>query len=459
VARAHSERQPEQKKVAIMKKQMHLTGFMVYCPAPHMIMSWVYPREKIRHQWTEIEYWAEIAQTLERGKFDMFFFADGWGGGTNADNIRFAIQFPASDPVCLVPYLAALTKNLGFALTMSTSFYPPYMLARKLATLDHITKGKIGWNIVTSFSPGEARNFGLEKLPSHDERYDIADEYMEVVRALWNSWEDDALLMDMENGVFADPSKIHKINHVGQHYKVQGPLTVIPSPQRYPYLFQAGQSPRGREFAARHAEAIFAVGTSTKQMRAFCEDIAARAERYGRNPQEVKIIWAAQPTVAETYSEALTRQSEIRARIPLEASLSLMSGHFNYHFNMLDIDKPVGDLQVPGLQSLLQAYKDTNPNVTLREVASSYLIGTDSGPLIGTPSQVADHLVYLLEEGGGDGFQITPSYYAPDFFADLTGMLIPELQKRGVFRKEYTSRSLRAMMNEGGSANAIRAAE
>ncbi len=442
-----------------MNKQMHLTGFMVYCPAPHMIMSWVYPREKIRHQWTEIEYWVEIAQHLERGKFDMFFFADGWGGGTNADNIRYAIQFPASDPACLVPYLASSTKNLGFAITMSTSFYPPYMLSRKLATLDHITKGKIGWNIVTSFSPGEARNFGMESLPAHDERYNIADEYMDVCRKLWHSWDDDALLMDMENGIFADPAKVHKINHVGEHYKVQGPLTVIPSPQRQPYLFQAGQSPRGREFAARHAECIFASAIGVRQMRAFCEDIAARAERYGRDPKEIKIIWAAQPTIAETQAEAQTRQNEIRARIPIEASLSLMSGHFNYHFNMLDIDKPVGDLQVPGLNSMLDTYKTANPNVTLRDIASSYLIGSDSGPMIGTASHVADHLVYLMEEGGGDGFQITPSYYAPDYFKDLSNMLIPELQRRGVFREDYAPGTLRERMNEGDSARAVRAAQ
>ncbi|MFP5469307.1 MAG: LLM class flavin-dependent oxidoreductase, partial [Alphaproteobacteria bacterium] len=215
----------------------------------------------------------------------------------------------------------------------------------------------------------------------------------------------------------------------------------------------------GREFAARHAECIFAVGTSTRQMREFCDDIAARAERYGRDPKEIKIIWAAQPTVAETQAEAQNRQNEIRARIPIEASLSLMSGHFNYHFNVLDIDKPVGDLQVPGLQSLLDAYKASNPNVTLRDVASSYLIGSDTGPMIGTASQVADHLVYLMEEGGGDGFQITPSYYAPDYFKDLSDMLIPELQKRGVFRKEYATGTLRDRMNEGDAAQSVRAAE
>ena len=442
-----------------MKKQMHLTGFMIYCPAPHMIMSWVYPREKIRHQWTEVEYWVEIAQTLERGKFDLFFFADGWGGGTNAASVRYAIQFPNSDPLCLIPYLAAKTEKLGFGATMSTTFYPPYMLARKLATLDHVTKGRIGWNIVSSIAKGEARNFGMEDLPPHDERYDRADEYMEVCHQLWNSWDDDALLMDMENGIFADPNKIHKINFEGKWHKVQGPLTVIPSPQRSPYLFQAGQSDRGREFAAKHAECIFAAATGTKQMREFSDDIAARCEQNGRDPADLKIIWGAQPLVAEDEREAQARQQEIRERIPLEASLALMSGHFNYDLNSLDIDKPVGDLKVPGTQGMLEAYTRSNPNITLREIASSYLSGNDGGPMIGTASQVADHLIYMLEEGGGNGFQLTPSYYAPDYYADLNRMLIPELQRRGVYRTEYGEDTLRDRMNERASRAGMRAAE
>lgn len=434
-----------------MTKKMHLTGFMLFCPAPHMIMSWVYPREKIRHQWYEMEYWAEIAQTLERGKFDMFFFADGWAGGTNKAGIRYAIQFPNQDPLVLVPYLAALTRQLGFAVTMSTTFYPPYMLARKLATLDHVTRGRIGWNIVSSISTGEARNFGMDQMPPHDERYDRADEFMDVCNALWNSWDDDALLMDMENGIFADPDKIHRIDYEGEYHKVQGPLTVIPSPQRRPYLFQAGQSDRGRAFAAKHAECVFAIGTGTKQMRDFTDDMAARAEANGRAPSDIKIIWAAQPIVADTASEARDRQREIRERIPLEASLALVSGHLNYDLSGLDIDKPIGALEVPGIQGILEAYLQSNPNITLREIANTYLSGSDEGMMIGTPDQVADHMQYLLEEGGGDGFQITPSYYAPDFFTDLTDKLIPVLQKRGAFRTEYDGATLREYMNGPGA--------
>ena len=322
-----------------MTKRMHLTGFMLYSPAPHMIMSWVYPHEKIRHNWYEMEYWSEIASTLERGKFDLFFFADAWGGGTNRHGNRYAIQWPNHDPGMLIPYLASKTKHLGFGLTMSTTFFQPYMLARQMATLD--------------------------------------------------------------------PDKIHRIDFKGKYFDVQGPLSVIPSPQGSPYLFQAGQSERGR---------IFALVTGTDQMRDFCDDIASRAEANGRDPREIKIIWAAQPIVADTNSEALERQQDIRERIPLEASLTLISGHMDYDVSGLDLDKPIGKLELSGLQGTLEAYQKSNPNVTLREMADSYLIGNDGGPMIGTGEQVAEYMQYLLEEGGGDGFQITRSYYAPDFF-------------------------------------------
>ncbi len=229
-----------------------------------------------------------------------------------------------------------------------------------------------------------------------------------------------------------------------------------PSPQRRPYLFQAGQSDRGRDFAVEHAECIFALATSTRQMRAFCDDIAARAEAHGRDPDDIKILWAAQPIVADTESEARARQQEIRARIPLEASLALMSSHFDYDLSGLDIDKPVGDLVVPGLRGTLDAYKASNPLVTLREIAGSYLSGSEDGLMIGTGEQVADHMQHLLEEGGGHGFQITPSYYAPDFFADLTDKLIPVLQKRGVFRKEYEEGTLRERLSGPGAGSASR---
>ena len=437
-----------------MIKKIHLTGFMIYCPAPHMIMSWVYPREKIRHQWHDIEYWAEIARTLERGKFDLFFFADGLGGGTNPESVRYAIQFPTHDPLTLVPYLAAVTDRLGFAVTMSTTFYPPYLLARKLASIDHVTKGRIGWNIVCSIASGEARNFGMDRLPPHDERYDRAEEFMEVVYRLWRSWDDDAVLMDMDNGIFAQPEKIHKIDHKGQWFNVQGPLAVLPSPQGVPYLFQAGSSERGREFAAKHAECIFGAASGTKQMHALVDDIRNRAERYGRDPERIKFIWSAQPLVAHSEAEARTRHAEIRARIPLEAQLSLLSAHLNCDLKKYDLDTPVRelDLVVEGTRGMLESYMRGRPDVTLRDIARTYLSSSDDSPMVGTPEQVAEYFVYLLEEGGGDGFQITPSYYAPDFYRDIVDQLVPVLQKRNLMRTDYGNETtLRERMQSYGN--------
>ena len=430
--------------------RMHLTGFMLYSPAPHMIMSWVYPEEKMTSgRWYEVSYWTEIAQTLERGCFDMLFFADGWAGGTNQASKRYGIQFPTHDPVELVPYLAAKTDKLAFALTMSTSFYPPYMLARKLSTLDHITEGKIGWNIVSSLSTAEARNFGLESLPEHDERYDRADEFMECVYALWNSWDADAMVMDGERGVFAEPDKIRTINFAGQWYKCQGPLTVVPSPQHRPYLFQAGSSQRGLQFAAAHAECIFAAGAGVEQMRSIEDSLKSRMDDAGRDPAEAKILWGAQPLVAATEQEARDRNREIRARIPLDAKLALVGGHFNIDLSQFDIDTPVTqlNLDVQGTRGMLETYTRSQPDITLRQIADSYLSGSDDSPMVGTPDQVADYMVHLLEEGGGTGFQITPSYYAPHYYADLVEHLVPVLQRRGVLRTEYRGNTLRDYMN------------
>ena len=413
-----------------------------------MIMSWVYPEDQMRSgRWHEMSYWTDIAQTLERGCFDMFFFADGWGGGTNAASKQYAIQFPTHDPVELVPYLAAKTSKLGFAVTMSTSFYAPYMLARKLATLDHVTEGRIGWNIVCSLSAGEARNFGMDGLPEHDERYDRADEFLDCVHALWESWEPDAMEMDMATGRFADPGKVRKIDFEGKWYRCQGPLNVIPSPQRKPYLFQAGSSDRGLRFAASHAECVFASGAGVEQMRNLEDRLKSHMEDNGRDPNTAKILWGAQPLVAASESEAREKFQAIRARIPLEAKLSLVAGHFNLHLPDIDIDAPVAHLDVQGTRGMMESYTKTNPKISLREIADSYLSGSDDSPLVSTPDKVADYLIYLMEEGGGTGFQLTPSYYAPAFFNDIVDQLVPVLQKRGVMRTEYQGNTLREYMN------------
>lgn len=432
-----------------MSKTMHLTGFMLHAPAPHTQMSWLNSGKANRYQWTEPEYWHSIARTLERGKFDMFFFADQLAaydiyGGTMDTTLRRAVQFPVHDPVVLISGLSAVTEKLGFGVTMSTTYYPPYLLVRKLSTLDHLTKGRIGWNIVTSFHQNEARNFGLTDMPAHAERYDRTDEYMEVCNQLWDSWDPDAVVMDQEQGVFADPAKVRKINFEGKWFKCTGPSCVVPSPQGRPVIIQAGASDRGRDFAAKHAECVFGIQISSQGMRKFSDDMRARSIRMGRPSDDLKIVWGVQPIIGATEQEAKAKQKSILDRVPLEAALTLMSGHYNYDLSQFDLDRSLEDLEIPGIQGMLEIFtKMSDRNLTLREAATLYGASVAMPQVVGTPEQVADQLQNLLAEGGGDGFQFTPAYYAPDYYEEIVDALIPILQKRGVFRQDYTGNTLR----------------
>lgn len=426
------------------RRLMHLTGFMLYGPAPHTQLSWVYPKHKIRHQWYEVEYWEEIARTLERGRFDLFFFADGWGGGNEAA-IRWAIQFPTHDPVVLIPRLSAVTTHLGFAATMSTTFYPPYMLARKLASLDHVTRGRIGWNIVTSINDAEGRNFGVE-LPAHDERYDRADEYLDLVCRLWESWEPDAMVMDMERKVFAEPSKVHRIDFKGKWYSSRGPLNVVPGPQRRPVLFQAGASGRGRQFAARWADCVFAAGGTPERTVAFRKDLEQRMAAHGRDPARLQIIAACGPVVAASEAEARERAAEISERIPVEATIANMSGHWNVDLTRYPPETRLSELgDVGGTRGMVEFYREQG-DPTIAEVARTYLNMSSQDGFVGTPAKVADTLQWMFEDGRIDGFQLSPQWYAPDYYRDIVELLIPELQRRGLTRTEYRGTTLRDLL-------------
>jgi FMN-dependent oxidoreductase (nitrilotriacetate monooxygenase family) len=435
-----------------MNKYMHLSGFMIHCAAPHTQMSWIHDKKKAKHQWHEPGYWQSIGKTLERGKFDMLFFADQMAAydlykDTMEPTLEYAVQFPVHDPVVLVPAISAVTEKLGFTLTMSTTFYPPYLLARKLSTLDHVTQGRIGWNIVSSFHRNEMRNFGIDEIIPHAERYARAEEYIEVCKALWGSWDADAVVMDMETGRFADPSKVRKIDFKGKWYNCSGPASVIPSPQGTPFLVQAGASEAGLNFAAQHAEAVFGLRLEAESMRTFADDLGKRTLKFDRKPEDIKIMWGIIPIVAKTEAEAKDKERMILERIPIEASLTLISAHFGIDFSKYDIDAPLDTLEAPAIQGIIGAFKAVpGQKFTLREAAIRHGTGVSMPHLVGTPSQVADQMIAFLKDGGGDGFQMSPGYYAPDYFEDIVDLLIPELQERGVFRKEYTGNTLRDHM-------------
>ncbi len=425
-------------------RQMHLNAFVLYCPAPVTRLSWVYPKDKVRHQWWEMGYWEEIATTLERGSFDALFFADNMGGyGSDADSIKFGMHFPLLDPAMLVPRLAAKTEYLGFVVTMSTTFVAPYHLARSMQTLDHVTEGRIGWNIVTSTNPHEGDNLDIE-LPAHDERYERAHEYMEVVYALWDSFEPDAMVMDHDNRIMTNPDKVHRIDFKGKWHASAGPLSVMPGPQGRPVLAQAGASEAGVSFAAKHAEMVFAPAGSDQQRREMVADLRTRASDQGRNPYDLKIMFTHGPIVADSTAEAAALQEEILGRPGYDADIAALRPPAGFDLSDLDPQTQLSEIlpRVTGMRGPFEkAVEDDDP--TLAEFASRFRNLAADSRFVGTPSDVADEFEALQDATDCDGFQFAPTYYPPDCYATIVDHLVPELQRRGRVRRGYTGPTLR----------------
>lgn len=431
------------------RRLMHLNGFMLYCAGPNTRLSWVYPEDKIRHQWYENAYWEEIAQTMERCGFDSFFLADNTGSyGQDEMAVRHGQHFPILDPVALVPRLAACTSHLGFVVTMSTTFYPPYLLARSLQTLDHVTDGRIGWNIITSVNPHEGANVGVD-FPPHDERYDRAEEYVQLVKELWRSVEPDAMVMDHENRILSDVSKVHRIDFKGEWYRSAGPLSVMPGPQGTPVLAQAGSSDAGRSFAARHAELVFAPAGPNSQRRAFVDDLRSRASDLGRDPYSIKIVYTIGPNVAASAAEAKDRQSEILERPPHALNMATVSHSAGVNLSDYPPATRVSEIldQVTGMRGPFEdAAADDDP--TLETFAARFQNLAADDRFVGTGEDIADVLDELLDFTDADGFQFSPTYYAPDCYRDIADHLIPELRNRGRIRSEYAGATLRANMKQ-----------
>jgi len=442
-----------------MKKIMHLNGFVLHSPMNHSIGSWTHPDSNVAETFAQPDIWQDMAQTLERGKFDAVFFADTLAAFGNYRNrtdeaLTYAIQFPMHDPILLIPMMAAVTKRLGYAVTLSASYYEPYMAVRKLSTLDHLTRGRIGWNIVTSAHVAEALNLGREKMVPHGERYERADEYMEVCHKLWNSWEPDAVVANKETGVFVDASKVHPINHKGKWFSCPGISAVEPSPQGHPVLFQAGSSGPGREFCAKHAEAAFGVQLTTRALKSYADDMRKRLKQYGRDPASLKYIWGIQTIIGGTAEEAKRKQQEFNDLVPYEGGLALLSGHSNHDFSQYELDEPIEDIEVEGIQGLLdiftKMYKSGDlgkDKLTMREVGKIYGSTIGCPQIVGTPEQVADEMEAILDETGGDGFNITPTTM-PHNLREFVDEVVPILQKRGVHRREYTGEMLRDHLNQ-----------
>lgn len=439
-----------------MTKHIALNAFSMNTLSHLSPGTWRHPRDEGK-RYVDIDYWIEVAQTLERGLIDVIFFADVLGvydvfDGSADSAIRNGTQFPLNDPYSIIPAMAAATEHLSFAMTAAVSYEHPYPFARRMSSLDHVTKGRIGWNVVTGYLKSGAVNFGVSDQEAHDRRYDIAEEYLEVCYKLWEkSWQDDARLDDAVNGVFADPSKIHPINHQGEFFKVPGIHLSEPSPQRTPVIYQAGASKRGVEFAARHGEGVFVAAQSKlvleKQVRAVREAL----ELAGRAKDSAKIINQQTVVVAETDAEAHKLFEEYLEYASTEGALTLMSGWTGIDFAQLGLDTTFEDQDGNAIQSVIKSFSSADPSRTwtIREIAEHVRIGGDGPVIVGSPQTVADQLEDWVESTGADGFNLSPAV-VPEGWNQIVDLLIPEMQKRGRHKTEYTPGTLREKL--GGSA-------
>ncbi|PWC10766.1 LLM class flavin-dependent oxidoreductase [Brenneria corticis] len=431
------------------QREIRLNAFDMNCVGHQSPGLWAHPRDR-SWQYKDLEYWTDLARLLERGKFDGLFIADVLGiydvlNGNGDAAIRQATQVPVNDPLALITPMALVTEHLGFGLTASLSFEHPYPFARRLSTLDHLTKGRVGWNIVTSYLESGARNIGQQSQTDHDARYDYADEYLEVVyKLLEGSWEEGAVLRDRQRRIFSDPSKIHPINHQGNFFQVPGIHLCEPSPQRTPVLYQAGASSRGKQFAAQHAECVFVASPSKVLLKKTVADIRRRAAEAGRDPYDIKIFNLQTVIVGETDKEAQDKWREYKSWVSYEGALALLSGWTGIDFGQYRPDQVLKHLHTNAIQSAVETFSTADPHLqwTVQGLAEWVGIGGFGPLLVGGAATVADELQSWVEETDVDGFNLAYAV-THETFSDVVELLVPELQRRGAFKRDYAPGTLR----------------
>jgi FMN-dependent oxidoreductase (nitrilotriacetate monooxygenase family) len=432
-----------------MAKQIRLNAFDMNCVGHQSPGLWTHPRDRA-DRYNTLQYWVELAQILERGKFDALFLADVLGvydvyGGTPDAAIAQAVQVPVNDPLLVIPAMAYVTENLGFGVTCAVSYEHPYMLARRFSTLDHLTQGRIGWNIVTGYLNSAAKGFGQARQVEHDTRYDIAEEYMQIVYKFWEgSWEDGAVLRDRARGVFARPDKVHRITHDGTYFRLDAVHLCEPSPQRTPLLYQAGASSRGRAFAATHAECVFINGPSKQVIAPIVADIRKRAALAGRNPADILIFNMMTVITAATAEAARAKLEDYRSHASEVGALVLMSGWTGVDFSKYGLDDKVRHSAQDAQTSALEAFTIADPDRTwtVREIAKHAAIGGRGPVVVGAPGEVADELIGWVEDTDVDGFNLAYAV-TPETFADFVDLVVPELQRRGRYKLDYAPGTLR----------------
>ncbi|WP_224991700.1 LLM class flavin-dependent oxidoreductase [Acinetobacter pittii] len=439
-----------------MTKKISFNAFEMNCIAHQSPGLWRHPQDR-SVEYKDLEYWTDLAQILERGFFDGIFIADVLGiydvYHQSAEHaLTGAVQVPVNDPLQIVPAMAAVTKHLGFGITTSISFEHPYPFARRISTLDHLTKGRVGWNIVTSYLESGSKNLGLKTQVNHDNRYDIADEYLEVLYKLWEgSWEEGSVLRDRESGIFADHKKVHPIQHEGKYFTVPGIHICEPSPQRTPVLYQAGASSRGQKFASQNAECVFIAAPSKIATKKVVQGIRQKLAQEGRDPYSVKIYALLSIVTDETDAKAQAKFKEYQNYGSYDGALTLLSGWSGVDFSQYQPTDKVEYIQTNAIQSLLDSYVNADPERvwTIEEIANWNSLGGNGPVLVGSAETVSDALQQWVEDTDIDGFNLA-YILAHQTFADVVEFIVPELQKRGVYQTSYTQGTLREKLFGAG---------
>src|SRR6201994_2804713 len=425
-------------------RQIRLNAFDMNCIGHQSPGLWTHPDDRA-DTYNTLEYWTDLARTLERGKFDALFLADVLGiydvyKGSARTALEHAVQVPVNDPLMVIAPMAMVTEHLGFGVTCALSYELPPPSPRRMSTLDHLTKGRIGWNIVTGYLDSAARGMGLPRQVAHDDRYDVAEDYMQAVYKLWEaSWEDGAVLRDHKGRRFADADKIHRIRHEGPHFKVDAIHLCEPSPQRTPVLFQAGASKRGRDFAARHAECVFINGPSKKVVGGIAADLRRRAAAAGRDPADLVIFTMMTVITDTTPKAAQDKYQDYLGYVSEEGALALMSGWTGLDFGAMRPDEVVRFTdKADAMTSALEAFTTAAPDRpwTVGEIARHAAIGGRSPVLVGSGTEIADALQSWVEDTGVDGFNLAYAL-TPGTFADVVDFVVPELQTRGLYKCDY----------------------
>jgi FMN-dependent oxidoreductase (nitrilotriacetate monooxygenase family) len=418
-------------------REIRLNAFDMACVGHIQHGMWTHPRDR-SSDYTSLDHWVSLAQLLERGMFDGLFLADILGvydvqEGTPAPSLRASVQIPLLDPMALVPAMAHATTHLSFGVTCNLAYEPPFLFARRMATLDHLTGGRIGWNIVTGYLDSAARAMGLRERMAHDDRYDLAEEYMRVVYALWEGgWRDDAVVRDRTSRVYTDPDRVRPIRHEGKQYRLDTLPLWEPSPQRTPVLYQAGASDRGRVFAARHAECVFVNGTNLGHAARVVADLRARA---GSRP--IKVFAGATVVVGRTEAEARDLLEEYRGHTSVEGALAHAAASLGIDFDKFGMDEPVDARGSQAIQSNVESIAASlGVGWTKRMLIDRFILGSRQTPIVGSASQVADAMQRWVAEADVDGFNLSRTV-VPECLEDFIDLVVPVLMDRGVYKQSY----------------------